>query len=537
MKKKILTKKNLIIVGIITLLLLILGVIIIYNKKVDVKKYNIDNKTEEIKNTEEEINSTNEIDELLKYIDNEINNRTNEDEIKVLNEYKEQIKNSQQDDLISIKEELTKYLESITKEENSEENVDKPNNNNIDKPNNNSNNTNKNPSVNNSNNSFKEQINSIKLNPIKTRYSYVDDKIGNIINSIIKNNMSNYEKLEAIYKYVINNMSYDSSNNLFDYTVYENEFGTLRYYINDGEIVYWTKQALTDKTGVCDTYASFFLALARRVGFNVYLVSGRVNGGGHTWNVLKIGDTNYYFDTQRDDRNGNIRYFGITESEMRKSYDSASILGFNSFMRLELLYANVTVDGKTVKKSDEDGPCSTSDIHLEKNLGDTINIKVTASGGTNSYRSTFSLRKPSGSDLSYFEYLEKYEPKDINLKLDEVGYYKIEGHIQDSAGNAAYYYIFITVSDNKPLTDFSLNLNGSVLSINPNGAIGGYNYHINVVDENHNYLSGGVYSGNPNYTKTEIDISSYCTNYNPCILQVVVYDNNNEVTKYIEYKK
>ena len=31
------------------MLLLILGVIIIYNKKVDVKKYNIDNKTEEIK--------------------------------------------------------------------------------------------------------------------------------------------------------------------------------------------------------------------------------------------------------------------------------------------------------------------------------------------------------------------------------------------------------------------------------------------------------------------------------------------------------
>ena len=140
------------------------------------------------------------------------------------------------------------------------------------------NNTSNNTTANNTN--FKTAINNVSLSPLKTRYTDLDNQIANIISSVTNSGMSNYEKLQAIYNYVKNKLSYEMM--ILNYNELWEMQDKYSYYDYDGMDVMRAKYSLSTGKGVCDNYAALFMILARRIGFDAYVVGGSVNkvGGG-----------------------------------------------------------------------------------------------------------------------------------------------------------------------------------------------------------------------------------------------------------------
>ena len=186
----------------------------------------------------------------------------------------------------------------VVDEEAKENSDDKKETNSTNDKTNNTTTNNKNNSSKSSSN-FKSAINSVSLSPLKTRYPDLDSEIASIISSVTKSGMSNYEKLQAIYNYVKNKLNYGQVPvNFSDILGLEENYS---YYEWDAYQVVRTYYSLHTGYGVCDNYAALFMILARRIGFDAYVVGGSVNkvGGGttgHAWVMIKAGGTYYIFD-------------------------------------------------------------------------------------------------------------------------------------------------------------------------------------------------------------------------------------------------
>lgn len=102
-----------------------------------------------------------------------------------------------------------------------------------------------------------------------------------VIDSIITDDMTGYEKLSAIYYWVRNNLTYVSSTD------------KPAYYIS-------AYQGLTTKMGDCYVYYATSRALLTCAGIdNLEICKSDTSVVGHYWNLVNIGDGWYHFDTVR----------------------------------------------------------------------------------------------------------------------------------------------------------------------------------------------------------------------------------------------
>ena len=118
---------------------------------------------------------------------------------------------------------------------------------------------------------------------------YAAEQIDKIYNHVIKDDMSDEEKIKAITLYIIDNFEYDE-----DYEIESN--------LNP--LVSMT----FDYKGVCAGYAYLADALLCKAGINSYYVINKE----HAWNLIEEDDKYYYLDTTYLDANdayGNIKYF------------------------------------------------------------------------------------------------------------------------------------------------------------------------------------------------------------------------------------
>lgn len=284
----------------------------------------------------------------------------------------------------------------VLEEENSTTN-NKPNTNNTNntnnKPNTNNNNSN---NVTNTGTGFKDKVNKVSLKPTKTRFPNVDNKVGSIINSKTNSSMSNYDKLVAIYDYVKNTLSYEMS--VLDYGTVSNLVSTYHYTSSDAIQVYNAYYSLETNAGVCDNYSAMFMVLARRLGFEAYVIGGEApsqKGGrnGHAWVTIKIDGTYYFFDPQIEDYSKTkYNYFGKTESEMKNFYSnysiSSSVNDFNYFREIPEVKVDILVSGSiNTEKSLASYSTNKSEFQTSAKLNDKINIKVTFKGtNANKYK-------------------------------------------------------------------------------------------------------------------------------------------------------
>lgn len=95
-------------------------------------------------------------------------------------------------------------------------------------------------------------------------YIQVREKVKGLLDSITTADMSDYEKLRKCFNYVVYNYGYSSY-----------------YYPNLSQDQWWAETAdrmITTGVGNCYGFACLFAALAKEIGFEPYVICGRVSG-------------------------------------------------------------------------------------------------------------------------------------------------------------------------------------------------------------------------------------------------------------------
>lgn len=140
-------------------------------------------------------------------------------------------------------------------------------------------------------------INAYPLQPMNTNSPEIDARVQDILSQIINNSMTTYQKIEAIWNWIICNTEYSSKNGRWE-PGYKTD--------TDKRIAGFSRDVLFDGTASCAGYSAAFVVLTRAIGLNSYLVYGNfVNRNGnrqqHWWVNIKIGGTLYTFDPQIED--------------------------------------------------------------------------------------------------------------------------------------------------------------------------------------------------------------------------------------------
>ena len=370
-EKHVINKKYvLIIIGAVLIFLIVIGVVIFLNR--EDKTNNLPKENEIVEEDNTPVFEEKAIDEqkniLLDILNQEIakyeeictdsdNSEciTEEKKIEILNIFNSFKDRLNEEDIDKIKQELNDYLvtlnpdtkldDLITDETKKEENDTASKNEESDE---------------NSSSvasGIEGILNSAKLNPIKTGYTSLDNQVSSVINSVTNSSMSTYEKVKALYDWVINNMSYQIGFVIGEEI--DSLMNTYGFYERDAIQVFLASNGFGTKRGSCDNYSAMFMILTRRIGLDSYVVSARNNdGSGHTTVNIKINGKWYNFDPQREDnskKNGKIMYYAFGEDDsdskpytyVNRNSDVAAFHKFNKQPEENYLNASITVAGKT----------------------------------------------------------------------------------------------------------------------------------------------------------------------------------------------
>lgn len=140
-------------------------------------------------------------------------------------------------------------------------------------------------------------LNTVELGDHKTKLSGLDKAVGQILDDIIDEEMDAADRLKASFDFVVRYMNNDKEDPGIRYS---GGWGTGRDVFRLEEA--WAERALDmGFGGTCPEYASLFLMLARRQGFEGNLMIGDTPaaGGGlteHKWVEIHVGDTVYVCD-------------------------------------------------------------------------------------------------------------------------------------------------------------------------------------------------------------------------------------------------
>jgi transglutaminase-like putative cysteine protease len=121
-----------------------------------------------------------------------------------------------------------------------------------------------------------------------------------VVLSLINNDMTEYEKVKAIYFYLCDNIMYDHQAASDDKNGIESKISRDAQTIVGG---------LLNNKAVCAGISRSFQYLLYQIGIPCYVVTGTLNTGLHGWNILKIDGEWYYADLTADivsERNSDI---------------------------------------------------------------------------------------------------------------------------------------------------------------------------------------------------------------------------------------
>jgi Uncharacterized protein involved in cytokinesis, contains TGc (transglutaminase/protease-like) domain len=152
--------------------------------------------------------------------------------------------------------------------------------------------------------------NKIDFEITDSKFKEAYDKANQILSSIIKPDMTDFEKEFTIHDYITRNSSYDKR-------TYEEKLFT-----SDSHSAY---SILTKGIGVCDGYAEAMQLLLNLSGIECRLVIGnekQTKDGieAHAWNIVKIDGEFYHLDATWDDNIMNYQYFNASDREMSKDH-------------------------------------------------------------------------------------------------------------------------------------------------------------------------------------------------------------------------
>lgn len=144
----------------------------------------------------------------------------------------------------------------------------------------------------------------------------IDNKVNEIINNLITNNMKDDEKVKIIHDYIINNTVYDE-----DFCIEEDPDDCVTTSPYQSDTAYGV---LFEHYGICSGYTDLMAIFLTKLN----IINYRVTNDSHTWNAVKIDNAWYHLDATWDDpiSEENILshdYFLITTNEdnnLKKSH-------------------------------------------------------------------------------------------------------------------------------------------------------------------------------------------------------------------------
>lgn len=118
-------------------------------------------------------------------------------------------------------------------------------------------------------------------------------KAKELANSTVNDSMSDIEKIYTMNQYFCDNASYDFNSMSTDV-----DMSNLSQPFIDAHTPYGI---LCNNYGVCESYSEAFALTGRFAGFNVIMETGYLNGGGHEWNKIQLGNDWYIIDITNND--------------------------------------------------------------------------------------------------------------------------------------------------------------------------------------------------------------------------------------------
>lgn len=130
----------------------------------------------------------------------------------------------------------------------------------------------------------------------KEQEEYIDTELTKIVNSIIKNNMSNYDKIKTINKYLIDRYEYDNS------FVSNNAYS-----------------ALTTGKTTCQGYAMTAYKMLNLAGIENRIMVGDLDAVPHGWNLVNLNGYWYHLDITNNDAVGSNKYLLKSDEYLRSN--------------------------------------------------------------------------------------------------------------------------------------------------------------------------------------------------------------------------
>lgn len=116
--------------------------------------------------------------------------------------------------------------------------------------------------------------------------------VEDLLEQLALDGLSDHQKLCRIYDYMCANITYDYAG-----------------LAAQDPLAYTAYGALIRGRSVCQGYANLLYRLCLEEGIDCRLISGVSNGGGHAWNIVKLGGKYYNMDATWDAGRTNYRYF------------------------------------------------------------------------------------------------------------------------------------------------------------------------------------------------------------------------------------
>lgn len=160
---------------------------------------------------------------------------------------------------------------------------------------------------------LEDKVNAMSLSAKKTGIDKVDTKTSQILKDL--GTKKPYETLRAIYAHIIGQYAPGTSSTTLSEL---NSFTQDKVFASSSELVVACQgyKLLTQGSGIADNYAAAFSLLARAAGFEAYMVTGRLDGESHIWNLVRLDGTYYIFDTYTEDRAGtDYACFALTDTD------------------------------------------------------------------------------------------------------------------------------------------------------------------------------------------------------------------------------
>lgn len=159
----------------------------------------------------------------------------------------------------------------------------------------------------------------IKHTYSKKEIKKINDKVDEIINTVITDNMAVKEQIKAIHDYIINNTEYDTlkSENIKDTTYKSNTaYGVL-----------------LENHGICSGYSDAMKIFLDKLN----IINYKVSNDQHIWNVVYLNETWYHLDLTWDDPISEINitrdnYFLITSETLEKLNDGLHYFDYYTFL-------------------------------------------------------------------------------------------------------------------------------------------------------------------------------------------------------------